>query len=113
MLRYEVSLVVDAALAGRLESYMRTRHIPEILATRCFADIRFERVDDVGAGDAGRDGRVRFRTVYHASEREALERYLAEHTAAFRADFVAHFPSGVTAERTVWVEIESWIHSGG
>jgi hypothetical protein len=105
MLRYEVTLSVDPALAGRLEAYMRGKHVPEILATGCFADVRFERAD-------GADG-VTFRTVYHAARREQLERYLAEHTAAFRADFLAHFPSGVAAVRRVWVEIETWTRSGG
>lgn len=97
MVWYEV--VVDAApeLAERFEAYMRRKHIPEILATGCFAEIRFQRGDG-----------ARFRTTYAAASPEDLERYLADHTAAFRADFRDHFPEGVSAVREVWNDIEAW-----
>ena len=97
MVRYEVVVDVAPALAESFERYMRTKHIPEILATGCFDEIRFER------GDGGR-----FRTAYAAAARAGVERYLAEHTAAFRADFQAHFPEGVAAAREVWTELEAW-----
>jgi len=106
MIRYEVTLDVagegplatlDAELAERLETYMRWQHIPEILATGCFADIRFDRA-----------GPLRFRTVYHADAPADLDRYLAEHSPRLRADFAAHFPHGVTATREHWVELQRW-----
>jgi hypothetical protein len=95
--RYEVVVTVREDLRERFEQYFRTKHIPEILATGCFTEIRFDR-SDTGA----------FRTVYHAVARADLERYLSEHTARFRADFSAHFPDGVTPTREVWTELQSW-----
>jgi hypothetical protein len=97
MFRYEVIVTVREDLRERFEHYFRTKHIPEILATGCFTEIRFDR-SDAGA----------FRTVYHATTRADLERYLSEHTARFRADFSAHFPDGVTPSREVWTELQSW-----
>ena len=106
MIRYEVTLDVagegalatlDAELAERLETYMRWRHIPEILATGCFAEIRFERSSP-----------TRFRTSYRADSPADLDRYLAEHQAAMRADFAANFPEGVAATRETWVEVQTW-----
>ena len=97
MVRYEVVVDATPELAGRFEAYMRRKHIPAILATGCFAEIRFQR------GDGGR-----FRTTYAAAGREDLERYLADHTAAFRADFLDHFPEGVGAVREVWSDLEVW-----
>ena len=90
-------VAVREDLRERFELYFRSKHIPEILATGCFTDIRFDR-SDAGA----------YRTVYHAESRADLERYLTEHTTRFRADFTAHFPDGVTPSREVWTELQSW-----
>lgn len=97
MIRYEVTVAVHPDLAAEFESYFVAKHIPEILATGCFLDIRFERADS-GA----------YRTVYHSANRGDLDRYLAEHAARFRADFLRHFPDGVTPSRENWTEIRTW-----
>ena len=97
MIRYEVTLEVEPRLAPGLEDYMRNKHIPEILATGCFQEIRFERAAE-----------GRFRTSYLAATPADLERYLSLHTAAFRASLISYFPQGVTAIRETWTELESW-----
>ena len=101
MVRYEVTVDVEPELAERLAGYMREKHIPEILRTGCFAAISFEQA-----------GPARFRTSYVARTQADLDRYLAEHTAHFRADFLAHFPSGASASREVWTVAEEWAHGG-
>lgn len=102
MIVYEVLVEVDAAQARALERYMRETHIPQILATGCFRRITFERAAP-----------TRFRTRYEAATPADVDRYLAEHTAAFRADFAAHFPSGVAATREVWETLETWTANEG
>jgi len=97
MIRYEVVVVVREELRERFEAYFLTKHIPEILATGCFLEIRFDRADS-GA----------FRTVYHAATRADLDRYLTEHTARFRADLARDFPEGLTPSREIWTEIKAW-----
>jgi hypothetical protein len=72
---------------------MRTKHFPDILSTRCFTSIAFDRATA-----------TRFRSRYEARTRADLDRYLAEHTARYRADFAAHFPVGVTLARDIWEE---------
>jgi hypothetical protein len=94
---YEVRLEADGRLADRLESYMRSRHIPDILSTRCFSSIHFDRA-----------GEGRFRAVYVARSRDDLERYIAEFAPALRADFLAEFPSGVRVTREVWDVVGRW-----
>jgi hypothetical protein len=94
---YEVTLELDPALTGAVLLELREHHIPAILATGCFRAIRLERVDD---------GRIR--TRYEAARPADLERYLAEHTAHFRADFMARFPKGVSATREVWHGVAEW-----
>ena len=96
MVRYEVALTPTPAIAESLERWMRTVHIPALLATGLFVRIRFERCAE------------RFRTVYLLHARTDLERYLSDHADQFRADFHAHFPDGVTVARAVWEEVERW-----
>jgi hypothetical protein len=94
---YEVTLRVDPALAPALEAYMRREHIPAILRTGCFREIRF----DQASADV-------FRTSYRAQTREDLDRYLQDYAPALREDFQTHFPKGVTLSREVWTPLESW-----
>ena len=94
---YEVTLELDPALTGAVLLELREHHIPAILATGCFRAIRLERIDD---------GRIR--TRYEAARPADLERYLAEHTAHFRADFMARFPKGVRATREMWHAVAEW-----
>ena|SRR5688572_1317613 len=94
---YEVTLELDPALTGAVLLELREHHIPAILTTGCFRAIRLERMDD---------GRIR--TRYEAARPADLERYLTEHTAHFRADFLARFPKGVRAIREVWHGVADW-----
>lgn len=97
MILYEVTLQVEPVLAQKLEQYMRSRHIPEILATGCFRRIRFDRASP-----------ARFRTCYQAESRADLDRYLEGHAPRFRAEFQRDFPEGVTLTRETWIEQEVW-----
>jgi hypothetical protein len=97
MVVYEVTMDMEPAIAGRVERYMREKHIPEILATGCFASIELERGSD-----------TRLRTRYAARTRSDVDRYLRDHSPRFRADTAAHFPTGLTASREVWSTVEHW-----
>jgi uncharacterized protein DUF4286 len=97
MLRYEVRLAIEPALVAGVEHYMRSRHIPEILATGCFQEARFDRLDATSV-----------RTSYIAATREDLDRYLQQHAPRARADFHQHFPAGAVPTREVWEEVQHW-----
>ena len=97
MVLYEVTLDVDPPLAEQLTAYMRDDHIPGIYRTGCFRRISFQRASA-----------TRFRTSYHAASSTDLERYLTVHAEAFRADFRAHFPSGLRISRETWTEAAAW-----
>lgn len=94
---YEVTLEVQPSLIDRLTEYMRSSHIPGIYRTGCFRSISFQRASS-----------TRFRTSYRAASSGDLDRYLTAHAEAFRADFRAHFPSGVTITRETWTEEAIW-----
>ena len=82
MIRYEVTVGVREDLRDAFERYFVDTHIPEILATGCFLDIRFDR-SDAGA----------YHTVYHAATR-------AECTAMDRNAIVPYGVSGNLNDRS-------------
>lgn len=98
MIRYEVRLACDPTRAEAVEAYMIGRHIPDVLATGCFA----------GGAHFDRDESGAFRTTYLAASREEFERYVATHAERLRAEFLAHFPDGVVPTRELWNELAAW-----
>jgi hypothetical protein len=94
---YEVTLQVEPALRTALEQYMRNHHIPVILRTGYFYNIRFDRA-----------GEGKFRTSYRAHSSAELERYLQDHAPGLRAEFQADFPSGVILTRETWTACQEW-----
>jgi hypothetical protein len=92
-----VTVELEPALVEGFMNYMTDKHAPEILATGCFRSIRLDRA-----------GPTTFRGTYQAATPQDLERYLRDHTAAFRADFVAHFPVGAVVTRITWTEVAAW-----
>jgi len=88
---YEITATVDEELAKDYARYMVEEHIPDLLATDCFASA------SISESTTGR-----FRIRYEASDQESLDRYLSDHADRLRAAAVEHFPEGVTLEREIW-----------
>jgi len=102
MVTYEVTAIVEPALVGRYEDYMRGHHVPDVLASGCFLRAVFTRAAP---------GHYRIR--YDAATGADLERYRAIHAPALREDFVSQFPEGVVLTREVWTTIQSWDSAAG
>jgi hypothetical protein len=95
MLSYEVTIhVEEASLTDAIERYMVEKHIGDVFATGCFLDAQFEQ----SAPDV-------YRSRYTVAIQEELDRYLNEHAARLRADFLRHFPGGMRITRSVWVVV--------
>lgn len=97
MIAYEITAVVSEPLTSEYESYMKARHIPDVLSTGCFTAASISR------GDPGT-----YRISYLASDRTTFDRYIADYAPALRDHFNQHFPKGVTLSRKVWETIEEW-----
>lgn len=101
VITYEVTAIVDGGLVPAYEQYMRSRHIPDLLATGCFVAASFSR----GEGN-------RYRIRYEAPGPDDLERYLAEHAERLRAHVHEHFPHGIRLSRETWTVLERWEQNG-
>lgn len=94
---YEITAVVDAELIEKYEKYMREQHIPDLLATKYFRGAKFTR----STGN-------RYRIFYEAHNQESLDKYLETDAPRLRADFSAHFPTGIELTREIWQVVEHW-----
>lgn len=97
MIIYEITAAVRADLVEKYEKYMRERHIPDLLETGYFRAAHFTR-----------SAENRYRTRYEARDQTALDQYLKNDAERLRADFLEHFPEGVTVTRDVWEVLEVW-----
>ena len=94
---YEVTAIVRDDLIETYEQYMRSRHIPDLLATGSFVGASFWRSED-----------GRYRMCYEAATQEDLDEYLNRHAEGLRADLRSRFPDGVKLSREVWNVIEKF-----
>lgn len=101
MIAYEVTVDVDDGLIDRYIEFMRSRHIPEILATGCFTHAEFNRATE-----------TRFRQRYLADNLADLERYLERFAPALREEYAKHFPAGTKLTREIWEELNRWKAGG-
>ncbi len=97
VIAYEVTVEVRADLMPAYELYMTRQHVPDVLATGCFTGAEFARAE---AGS--------YRQRYFARTSGDLHRYLAEHAARLREDFLRHFPDGALPSRRNWELIRRW-----
>lgn len=80
MIIYEITATVRADLIEQYESYMRERHIPELLETGFFHGAKFTC-----------SGENRYRIQYEAQDQTTLDEYLRTDATRLREDFLAHF----------------------
>lgn len=98
--RYNVRVTVGDGLADRFAEYMRSKHIPDVLAAGKFDSGEIARSDDGS-----------FLVSYQAASRSDLDEYLENHTGRLREAFSREFPFEVRVEREV-LEVLDAIKAG-
>ena len=86
---YEVTAIVDDDRTAEFEKYMSSEHIPDVLATGCFAAAFF-----------AKEG-TRYTIGYHVDTPADLQRYLDNHAAKLRDDVIQRFGDSVQTSRRV------------
>ena len=86
---YEVTAELDdASRANEFEGYMAEEHVPDVLATGCFAAAFFARAEG-----------NKYVFGYHVNTPEDMQRYLDNYAAKLRDDVVQHFGDSVATSR--------------
>lgn len=97
MVTYEITAQVRPDLVEKYESYMRDRHIKDVLDTGLFSEASFSR------SAAGR-----YRIRYEALDEKSLDTYLKDFATPLRQHFTDHFPEGIELSRENWSVLQHW-----
>ena len=88
---YEITASVRNDLTEAFEKFLTNTHIPDLISTGAFTEAKFTR------STAGR-----YRIVYEARSRVALDSYLREQAPRLRKHVTETFPDGVELSREEW-----------
>ena len=100
MILYNVTTSIEPDAAAEWLDYMRTTHIPEVMATGFFLKSQLCRL--LNEEDEG----LTYATQYYCLSEEQLEEYQRLCAPALRADMEARFAGKYAAFRTVLEVIE-------
>ena len=95
MVLYNVTVSVSPEKSGDWLHYMRSQHIPEVMATGAFRDWKICRIH------AEEEGGESYSVQYVAHDGRTLEHYLVHHAPALQADHAKHFGKHTAAFRTI------------
>lgn len=95
MVLYNVTVSVSPEKSGDWLHYMRSQHIPEVMATGMFRDWKICRIH------AEEEGGEAYSVQYVAHDGRALEQYLRLHAPALQADHTQRFGKDTAAFRTI------------
>lgn len=103
MIVYNVTINIDNAEHDAWLHWMRTEHIPEVLATGCFVSARMARVcvDEEMGG-------ITYSIQYECDSLETLQRYQQEQAPALMAQTEKKFGGKYVAFRTHMEVVGQW-----
>lgn len=95
MIIYNVTLNVDEDVAAEWLEWMKTVHIPDVMATGLFLDNRICRVL------AEEEGGLTYAVQYTCADMDTYERYKAEHAPRLQAETQKKYGGRFAAFRTL------------
>lgn len=103
---YNVTVSIDPTCEHEWVEWMRTVHIPQVMATKCFVESRLSRL--IGEEEGG----VTYAITYVCYSQEKLDHYGREFAPALQADHSERFNGRFAAFRTTLSVIEHFVHEG-
>ena len=102
MILYNVTVSIDPAVEAEWLEWMRTTHIPDVMATSCFIESRICRVH------GEEEGGVTFAIGYVAPSQEKYDEYVAIHSEALQEEHGTKFNGKFAAFRTLLTVLEEF-----
>ncbi|MCG9911257.1 MAG: DUF4286 family protein [Flavobacteriales bacterium] len=95
MIIYNVTVSVDTEIAHDWLAWMRTKHIPDVMATGMFSEFRILKVV------TGENSGVTYAIQYTCESHEVLENYQTEFAPALQKEHIERYGDKAAAFRTV------------
>ena len=102
MILYNVTVSIDPSIAEDWLTWMRSTHIPDVMATGCFVESRISRVQ--GEEEGGRT----YAITYLALSEDAISTYQKEHAPRLQKEHMERYEGRFAAFRTLLNVIEEF-----
>lgn len=102
MILYNVTVSIDPSVSEEWLQWMRSHHIPDVMASGCFIESRISRVH------GEEEGGVTFAITYLSPSQEKMTEYEQKFAPALQQDHAAKFAGRFAAFRTVLSVIEEF-----
>jgi hypothetical protein len=102
MILYNVTVSIDPECSVEWLDWMRTTHIPDVMATGCFIESRISRVQ--GEEENG----VTYAITYLSPSQEKIDEYQRMHAPILQKDHAEKFSGKFAAFRTLLSVIEEF-----
>jgi len=102
MILYNVTVSIDPSVSEEWLSWMRTIHIPEVMATGCFVESRLSRVQ------GEEEGGVTFAITYLSPNQALLDEYQLKHAPLLQKSHSEKYIGKFAAFRTFLHVIEEF-----
>jgi hypothetical protein len=102
MILYNVTVSIDPAIADEWLEWMRSRHIPDVMATGCFLESRISRVH------GEEEGGLTYAITYLSPSQEKMEEYRDMHAPELQKEHSDRFAGRFAAFRTILSVIEEY-----
>jgi hypothetical protein len=81
LLIYNVTTKIDWSIHEAWVKWMKEKHLPEVMESGCFTDLRFVRLLETDETEG-----PTYAAQFHAATREDYERYISQHAPTLRKD---------------------------
>lgn len=102
MILYNVTVSIDPAIAEDWLDWMRTHHIPDVMATGCFIESRISRVH------GEEEGGVTYAITYLSPDQQKMDEYSRQYAPLLQKDHSARYEGRFAAFRTILSVIEEY-----
>jgi len=102
MVLYNVTISIDEAIHEEWLSWMRSTHIPDVMATGCFIESRISRVH------GEEEGGLSFAITYLSLSQEKLDEYNENHAFALQQEHTSKYNGKFAAFRTLLTVLDEF-----
>ena len=102
MVLYNVTVSIDESIHEDWLGWMRSNHIPDVMATGCFIESRISRVHGEEKNE------LTFAITYLSSSQEKLDEYNEKHALALQSEHASKFNGKFAAFRTLLTVLDEF-----
>ena len=102
MILYNVTVSIDERVHDDWLNWMRSKHIPDVMATGCFIESRISRVH------GEEEGGLTFAITYLCPAQEKLDEYQAKHAPLLQKEHTDRYAGKFAAFRTLLTVLDEF-----